>query len=209
MSEKDCGSHGKKRRLIYKRICAGILIFIFLVLLTILIVWAVLQPKKPRFIIQDATVYAFNVSTPNFITSNIQITISSRNPNDEIGIYYDWMDIYASYRNQQISLRTAIPPTYEGHKETNVWSPFVYGTAVPVAPYNFVALNQDESTGSVTLVIKIDGRIRFKVGSFTTGKYRLHVKCPAFIPLGSRSSGVVVSENAVKYQLVTSCRVSV
>ncbi|KAF5750576.1 protein YLS9-like [Tripterygium wilfordii] len=209
MSAKDCGSHGKKRQKIWRRIFWGILIFLFIVLVTILIVWAVLQPKKPKFIIQDITVYAFNASIPNFITSNFQVTISSRNPNDEIGIYYDRMSIYASYRNQQITLRTSIPPEYEGDKETNVWSPFIYGNSVPVAPYNSVTLSQDQSTGSVALIIKIDGRVRFKVGTFTTGRYRLHVKCPAFIQFGSQTSGVVVGDNAVKYQMLTSCSVSV
>lgn len=57
-------------------------------------------------------------------------------------------------------------------------------------------------------MIKIDGRVRWKVGSFVTGRYRLHVRCPAYIPFGNRNSGVVVG-NAVKYQLATRCSVSV
>ncbi|CAK7342005.1 unnamed protein product [Dovyalis caffra] len=208
MSAKDCGNHGERRRKLFRRIFAGILIFLLIALLVILLVWAILRPSKPKFILQDATVYAFNVSSPNFLTSNFQVTISSRNPNDKVGIYYDKLDIYATYRNQQITLRTALPNSYQGHKEIDVWSPFIYGTAVPVAPYNSVALSQDQATGSLLLMIKIDGRVRFKVGTFISGKYHLFVRCPAYIQFGSRTNGIMVGENAVKYQLVRSCSVS-
>ncbi|XP_015898848.1 NDR1/HIN1-like protein 1 [Ziziphus jujuba] len=215
MSSKDCGHHhGKKWRKIWKRIFAGLLIFFLIVLVTVLIIWAILQPSKPRFILQDVTVYTFNASIPNLLTSNFQVTISSRNPNDKIGVYYDRLDVYTTYRNQQITYRTAIPPTYQGHKEVNVWSPFVYGTNVPVAPYNSQALQQDKSTGTVFINIKIDGRVRWKVGTFISGRYHFYVRCPAYINLGPTgpaplNNGIVVGANAVKYQLVQRCSVSV
>ncbi|XP_021289985.1 NDR1/HIN1-like protein 1 [Herrania umbratica] len=209
MSAKDCGNHGKSRRKLFRRIIACILIFNLIVLITILLIWAILRPSKPKFILQDITVFAFNASTPNFLTSNFQVTVSSRNPNDKIGIYYDRLDIYASYRNQQITLRTAIPPTYQGHNEVNVWSPFVYGNMVPIAPDLFLALNSDQAAGSVFLTIKIDGRVRWKVGTFISGRYHLYVRCPAYVTFGSKTSGVIVGENAIKFQFVTRCSVSV
>ncbi|KAJ6864726.1 NDR1/HIN1-like protein 1 [Populus alba x Populus x berolinensis] len=208
MSSKDCGSHGHRRRRLFRRIFAGILIFLLIVLIIILLVWAILRPSKPKFILQDATVYAFNVSSPNLLTSNFQVTLSSRNPNDKVGIYYDKLDVYATYRNQQITPRTAIPTSYQGHNEIDVWSPFVYGSAVPVSPYNSVALSQDQATGTVMLMIKIDGRVRFKVGTFISAKYHLNVQCPAYIQFDSRTCGIIVCENAIKYQLVTRCSVS-
>ncbi|KAK4834298.1 hypothetical protein QYF36_020424 [Acer negundo] len=210
-AKSDCGNHGHRRRRLFQRIIAGILIFLLIALITILLVWAILRPTKPRFIIQDATVYAFNVSSPNLLTSNFQVTISSRNPNDKVGIYYDRLDIYAIYRNQQITYRTAIPSTYQGHKEINVWSPYVYGTAVPVAPYNAVSLAEDQNNGVIPLIFKIDGRVRWKVGTLITAKYHLYVKCDAMINFGNKQSqsGIVVGENAIKYQLAQSCSVSV
>ncbi|GMG98418.1 hypothetical protein Nepgr_000258 [Nepenthes gracilis] len=41
-------------------------------------------------------------------------------------VYYEKLDVYAAYRNQQITLPTLLPPTYQGHKDTVVWSPFLY-----------------------------------------------------------------------------------
>ncbi|KAL4340598.1 hypothetical protein GQ457_08G017630 [Hibiscus cannabinus] len=209
MSVKECGHHSKGRGKLLRKIIAGILIFLLVVLITILIIWAILRPNKPRFILQDTTVYGFNTSVPNFLTSSFQVTVSSRNPNDRIGIYYDRLDIYATYRNQQITPRTSLPPTYQGHKEVNVWSPFVYGNMVPISPDFSLALGSEQAAGSVFLTIRIDGRVRWKVGAFISGRYHLYVRCPAYITFGSRSNGFVVGDNAVKFQFVTRCSVSV
>ncbi|CAN8259719.1 unnamed protein product [Cochlearia groenlandica] len=211
MTSKDCGSHTHSPRRKFRRIIWSIIIILFIIFLTILLIWAILQPSKPRFLLQDATVYAFNVSgdPPNLLTSNFQITLSSRNPNDKIGVYYDRLDVYATYRSQQITFRTSIPSTYQGHKEVNVWSPFVSGTYVPVSPYNAVSLDGDRDNGFVRLVIVAEGRVRWKVGTFITGKYHLHVRCLADINFGNRGNGVLVGDNAVKYTLANMCSVSV
>lgn len=114
------------------------------------------------------------------------------------------INIYFSFICQQV-----IPPVYQGHKDVNVWSPFLYGNNVPVAPYNGIALAQDQSNGAINLLIKINGRVRWKVGSFISGRYHLHVACAAYIPIGnSKNTGIVIG-NAVKYQLSQSCTVNV
>ncbi|KAE9465639.1 hypothetical protein C3L33_02453, partial [Rhododendron williamsianum] len=178
MSEKECDHHKGKYGRLVRGFLAGLLILLFILLVVFLITWAVLQPKKPQFVLQDATVYALNVSAPNFVSSTISLTISSRNPNDNIGIYYDKLDVYATYQNQQITYYTAIPPTYQGHHDVNVWSPYIVGTNVPV-----------------------------RRGTITTGDYHFDVTCPALIRSVAKH-GITVG-NAIKYQLVQSCSVSV
>ncbi|XP_051131262.1 NDR1/HIN1-like protein 1 [Andrographis paniculata] len=207
--DKVCSHHKNKRRKLLRRCCAGFLILAFLVLLAVLIIWAILQPKEPRFLLQDATVFNLNVSAPNVISTTIQLTISSRNPNSRIGIYYERLRVYANYNNQQITTPTGIPPVYQGHKDVNIWSPFIFGANVPVAPYNGLLLGQDKSNGGVNFKFKIDGRVKWKVGAFVSGRYHLHVTCPAFVPIGnSKNTGIVVG-NAIKYQISRSCSVDV
>ncbi|KAI3706557.1 hypothetical protein L6452_24377 [Arctium lappa] len=209
MSVKHCSHHDDRKRKILKRIIAGLGILVVIVLIIFLITWAILQPKKPRFVLQDATIYTFNVSAPILLSSNFQVTIAARNPNSNIGIYYDTLETYAVYHSQQITYFTAIQPVYQGHKDTNIWSPFVYGTNVPVAPYNGASLSQDQANGAIGLVIKMNGRVRWKVGSFISGRYHLHVTCPAYIPFGNKNSGIAGVVTGVKYQLSQKCSVSV
>lgn len=213
MTVKECGHYEEDEessQLRYKRILLALLSILLLIAFIIFLVWIILQPKKPRFVLQDATLYAFNLSVPNLLTSNLQVTLSSRNPNDKIGIYYDSLDIYASYRNQQVTLATLLPTTYQGHKDVTVWSPYLYGNGVPVAPYLAPALAQDLNAGILLLDIRVDGRVKWKVGTWFSGGYRLHVNCPAYIMFSDRSAGAGVQVGpAVKFQLVQRCTVDV
>ncbi|KAK6926528.1 Late embryogenesis abundant protein, LEA_2 subgroup [Dillenia turbinata] len=214
MKEKECCHAEDERRALYRRIFGAVFALIILILLIILLIYLILRPTKPQFILQDATVFAFNMTSPNLLTSNLQVTLSSRNPNARIGIYYDRASVYASYRGQQFTLRTLLPSTYQGHKDVVVWSPFVFGDDVPVAPYLTAALTEDQMTGTVLIKIKVDGWIRWKVGTWISGHYHLHVTCPAFVNFGgaTQNTGVVgipVGPPAIKVQLVQGCTVDV
>ncbi|KAJ0468122.1 hypothetical protein HanIR_Chr14g0692921 [Helianthus annuus] len=184
MSVKECTHHKNKSQKLLRKLCSFFLILAFIVLLTFLITWAILQPRKPRFTLQDATIFSFNVSAPILLSSNFQVTVASHNPNSRIGVYYD----------------------------TNVWSPFVYGTNVPVAPYNGQSLSEDQENGSINLLIMLNGRVRWRVGRFISGRYHIHVRCPAYIPFGNKPNsaipGIVVG-TGIKYQLSTRCSVNV
>ncbi|CAA6673892.1 unnamed protein product [Spirodela intermedia] len=199
---------------LYWRIVWGLVLLVFLVLLTVLIVWLVLRPTKPKFYLQDASVTFFNASSefPNLISVSIQVVISTRNSNGRVGVYYDRLDVYAAYMSQQITPATPLPPTYQGHKDVLLWSPFLCGVNVPIAPYLAASLAQDKSDGLLILRVKILGRVRWKVGSWTSNRYRLTVDCPALL---SFSGDRAVSGNGyypsplIRFQRTSSCSVSV
>ncbi|CAL9161265.1 unnamed protein product [Musa hybrid cultivar] len=180
--------------------------FVLVVLLVVFITWLVLRPTKPIFYLKDATVYQFNLSlSDNILSTVLQATVSSHNPNSRIGVSYDRASVYVTYQNQQITLPTSIPPLYQGHHDINVWSPYLYGASVPVAPSICGSLQQDEAAGYLLLYLKIDGMVRWKVGTWTSGHYHLEVTCPAFFSVDSTSNGVAV----VRFQRMSPCSVSV
>ncbi|KHN19916.1 hypothetical protein glysoja_032396 [Glycine soja] len=199
MSVKECGHHSSQRRNLLRLILGATSAFVLLILLTIFLIWVILRPTKPRFTLQDATLFTFNLSTPtpNTLTLTMQVTLSSHNPNARVGVYYHALHVYASYRSQQISLATALPDTYQGHRDFAVWSPFLFGNVVPVS--------------AVMVNVKVNGRVKWKVGSWVSGRYHIYVNCPAYISFaGDRSiaaGGLVASP--VKFRLLQSCNVDV
>ncbi|XP_073027570.1 NDR1/HIN1-like protein 1 [Primulina eburnea] len=208
MTAKECGRIHHHRKKLCRRLLASLLGFSVLALFLILLVYLILRPTKPHFILQDATVYAFNLSPANLLTTSLQVTFSSRNPNERIGIYYDKIEVYASYHSQQITPPTLLPSSYQGHEDTTVWSPNLNGNSVPVAPYLAAALKQDRLTGTELINVRVEGRIRWKVGTFISGKYHLHVNCPAYVNFDSNSNSVVVGP-PINYQLLKNCHVDV
>ncbi|MBA0650607.1 hypothetical protein Goklo_018003 [Gossypium klotzschianum] len=203
----DCGRHDDKQQLA-KRVAVAIFGFLIVFAIVVFLVWAILHPIQPHFILQDVTIYAFNLTAPNYLTSNMQITLVSRNPNERIGIYYHKLDVLASYRNQQITLPTLIPRTYQGHQDVTVWSPLLYGNAVPVAPFLEVGLNQDMNAGMVLLNVKAFGQLKWKVGTWISGRYQININCPVYISFTGPTKAIQVGV-AMKYQLVQSCSVDI
>lgn len=212
MSSKDCGHHDHDKEKL-RLILVIITVFIALVLFIVFLVWIILLPTKPRFVLQEATVYVFNVSTtePSTLTTSMQITVASKNRMGKVGIYYQKLDVYATYRSQQVTMSTLLPSTYQDHNEIAVWSPFLYGNEIPVAPGLMMDLEQDQNVGAVLLNIRINGCVKWKVGTWISGKYNLNVNCPAYIKFGgfNPNGGITVGPVMKFESVVQGCSVDV
>ncbi|KAI4340473.1 hypothetical protein MLD38_025303 [Melastoma candidum] len=104
-----------------------------------------------------------------------------RNPNPRIRIYYQELDAYASYRDQQIAQPILLPESYQGHTEIVEWSPFLHCLLLPVSPFLEAHLREDCNVGTVRVKVKADGRVKWKAGSRVLGKYHLRASCPSLL----------------------------
>ncbi|XP_062183304.1 NDR1/HIN1-like protein 1 [Phragmites australis] len=207
---KDCGNHGDDD---LRQACRRLLCLLFalavIVAVIALIVYLVLRPTHPGFFLQDATLRQLDLSNGSapLLSTAVQVTIASRNPNGRVGVYYDRLDVYASYKYQQVTLAARLPPVYQGHGDVDVWSPVLTGPNVPFAPYLADALSKDVAAGYLIMEVRIDGRVRWKVGSWTSGHYHIFVTCPAFLITGGGNG--VPGTNGFRFQTATYCRVEV
>lgn len=110
-----------------------------------------------------------------------QVTIASRNPNERVGVYYKTLHAFTTYRDEPVTIPVSLPAIYQGHKDSTVWSPVMSGESVPVAPYVADAMKQDIAAGYVLLHVKLDGRVKWKVGSWVSGGYHIFINCPALL----------------------------
>ncbi|KAG6479300.1 NDR1/HIN1-like protein 26 [Zingiber officinale] len=189
-SPKDCSEQGlrsfhlgkkKKKKLLY-----GLVSLLTTILSLFFLVWFILHPSKPEFYLKDASVFQLSLggaaTTPRFLNSTIITTIVSKNPNARVGIYYDQMRTYAAYKGQQITGDVVLPPFFQGHQEVNVLSAALQGAGLPVAPSFGYEVERDQKTaGKMSLRLRMDGRLRWKVGMWVSGPYRVDVNCVAVI----------------------------
>ncbi|GAA0184536.1 hypothetical protein LIER_31824 [Lithospermum erythrorhizon] len=183
--------------------------FLLSVLSLILLVYLTLHPKKPQFSLQQADIYQFNLSNiPNFSTLNstIRLTLLSKNPNQRVGIYYDEIQVHASYKGQQITQNTPLPEFYQGHEDTNFLSASLNGIMLPVAPSFGYEVQRDQAAGRLMMNLKADGKLRWKVGTWVSGKYRFNVNCIAIIPFGSV---VAATSGPLRFREGTQCSTTV
>ncbi|VAI03651.1 unnamed protein product [Triticum turgidum subsp. durum] len=179
---KDCGNHGEDD---IRRTCRRFLAFLFFLALVVaviaLIVYLVLRPTHPRFYLQDASLRQLDVLTAN--ASAAAGVLST------------------------VLQASALPPVYQGHGDVEVWSPVLSGPNVPFAPYLADALAKDVQARYLILQVKIDGRVRWKVGSWISGHYHIFVTCPAFL-IGTGGNGAP-GANGLRFQTATYCHVEV
>lgn len=174
-----------------------------ILLFVVFVIYLALHPHKPRFYLQNATVRQLNLSN-GLLTSSLQFSVVSHNPNNRIGVIYDDLNTYASYLGQQITGECPLPPFYQDHNDINVLAPILNGNAVPLATFVCEHLNYERQNGLLSLTLKMDGRVRWKVGTWTSGHYHLNVNCWAILGMNNNDIG-----GHVPLQPGTKCHVEV
>ncbi|KAJ6825285.1 NDR1/HIN1-like protein 1 [Iris pallida] len=201
-SPKHCAKKGFHiEALLKKKLVYFFSTLLSLILFVVFVVWLVLHPSKPEFYLKDTSIYELTLSPHQLINSSIQATLLSKNPNTRVGVYYDSVRAYAVYKDQQITGESPLPPFYQGHEDTNLLSASLCGAGVPVAPSVGYEVGHDvQVAGRMLLLLKLDGQLRWKVGSWVSGTYRFDVDCAAVVGVlqppggggGSSSSGVLL-----------------
>ncbi|KAG6667183.1 hypothetical protein I3843_01G078900 [Carya illinoinensis] len=164
-------------------LCTFITILLLLLGVTALTLWLVYRPHKPQFKVVGASIYDFNTTTPQVISTTMQFTVVTRNPNKRLSIYYDRLSVFVSYKDQAITPQVMLPPLFHEKHSTVVVSPVVGGGTVPVSVEVANGLMMDEAYGVVGLRLVLMGRLRWKAGPIRTGHYGVYVKCDILMGL--------------------------
>ncbi|GAV78872.1 LEA_2 domain-containing protein [Cephalotus follicularis] len=173
----------KPMSVLRQTLCIAVAIFLLLAGVTALIVWLIYRPIKPQFSVVGAAIYDLNTTSLPFISTSMQFTVVTRNPNKRVSIYYDKLSAYVSYRNQQITPSLYLPPLYQAEKSTVALSPVLGCVGVPVSVEVANGLMMDEAYGVVAFRLVFLGRLRWKAGAIRTGRYGVYVKCDVLVGL--------------------------
>lgn len=184
----------------YKKLFYAFFTCLFSVLSIIFVIYFLLHPSKPEFSLKEANIYQLNLFTnPQLVNSSIQLTLLSKNPNQKVGIYYDELLVHASYKGQQITVSTSLPSFYQGHEGSNLLTASLTGNGVPVASSFRYEVIRDTTVGKMVMNLKVNGRLRWKLGTWVSRKYRFNVNCAAIMPFGpSIPSGPLSSKQGTQ-----------
>jgi|UniRef100_A0A2N9GIX2 hypothetical protein len=188
-----CGCFG----CLFGCLCECIFSLIFKLVFTVLILvgiaavifWFLVRPNNLKFYVTDASLTQFNFTTNNNLQYNLDLNITVRNPNKRIGIYYDTIQASTYYEGQRFDT-VSLTPFYQGHKNTSLLSQVFDGQKLVLLGTSEVSnFNSEKSNGVYSIDVKLNLKIRVKVGWIKIGHFKPKIDCGLKVPLSGSSSG--------------------
>lgn len=157
-------------------VAIGIAAFIF---------WLIYRPNLLKFHVTDAELTTFNLTTTNTLNYDLKFNLTLRNPNKKIGVYYDRIEARAYLEDQRFGAQT-FTPFYQGHKNTTVLSAVFQGQKMVLLDSDHLSdFNEDKAAGVYSIDMKLYLRVRFKIGSLKTFRFKPKIKCDLNLPLST------------------------
>ncbi|XP_008443592.2 NDR1/HIN1-like protein 10 [Cucumis melo] len=163
---------------------------------SILILWLIFITNKIKFNVTDATLTQFNFTNNDTqLHYNLGVFFTIRNPNKQVGIYYDTIDATAMYKGQNFDTRL-LTPFYQGSSTTSLLKGRFEGQQVVVIPNNTVSeLKSEKLSGVYSIDVEFRLSLRLKFGLFKFIRVRPKVGCGFQVPLNF--SGASSFQNAI------------
>ncbi|XP_039142347.1 NDR1/HIN1-like protein 26 [Dioscorea cayenensis subsp. rotundata] len=198
-SPEHCANKGLNIKKLNKKILYGLSTFIFSIFSLLLFIYFILHPSNPQFYLKNTNLYQLT----SLSNSTIDITLMSKNPNSHVGIYYDKLNVYTTYKGEEITDISELPPFYQGQGETSFLSTSMQGSGMTVSTSLGYEFGRDRSSGKLLLGVKLDGRLRWKVWFWVFGRYPLHVSCTVVISFRPGDNAGILSASAQGTQCST------
>ncbi|CAI9087745.1 OLC1v1021897C1 [Oldenlandia corymbosa var. corymbosa] len=175
-----------------KLACSIFLFLLFLIGMITFILWLSLRPHRPRFHIRDFSIPAITQAN-GFQNAQINFNVTARNPNANIGVYYDSTHVSVWYDDQSVGATPVLFPFYQGPKNTTIIDGSLSGATLTVDNQRWQEFVSDRSQGRVVFKLEVTSVIRFKISSWNSKRHTMHANCDAEV--GSDGSILETSKN--------------
>ncbi|OMO94283.1 Late embryogenesis abundant protein, LEA-14 [Corchorus capsularis] len=195
----------KKRSCLCKCLCWTISLLLLLILVLGILVglfFLVFQPKLPKYSIDNLQITQFSPSSvDSSVSAAFDVTITARNPNEKIGIYYEGGSHISAYYTETELCQGSMPKFYQGHENTTVLllpltGRIENGTAVLTA-----VQEQQQQTGNIPLRVRVKQPVRIKVGKLKLFKVKFLVKCGLVVDALSANNAISIQSSSCSFTL--------
>ncbi|KAI3823893.1 hypothetical protein L1987_05338 [Smallanthus sonchifolius] len=171
-----------------KLICAVFLSILFTVGLVTFVLWLSLRPHRPRFHIHEFSIPS--LAEPNGLsTARVTFNVTARNPNLEIGIYYDTVNLTLYYQDQVIATTPLLFPFYQSPKNTAIIYGKLSGPTLKIDNARWMRFFAARKRGVVPFRLDVASSIRFKVSTWDSRRHKMHANCE----IGVGSNGMLLA----------------
>lgn len=194
----------RKRSCLCKCMCWTIsllLILIIIIAATVGILWLAFKPKLPKFSVDRMQVSQFKLSDNSSLEATFNVTITARNPNEKIGIYYEGGSRINVYYTDTKLCEGSLPKFYQGHKNTTVLNIPLTGQTENATALANTLQEQQQRTGNVPLNLRVKQPVRIKLGKLKLMKVNFRVRCRLVVnSLNPDNNSIRIQDSSCKFR---------
>ncbi|ONK64110.1 uncharacterized protein A4U43_C07F22180 [Asparagus officinalis] len=196
--------HGRTRRpfiaLLTTARSPSLILLIVIVAATIGILYLVLDPKLPKYSVDRLRITDFSVDSGLNARASFNLTVTAKNPNKHIGIYYE-DNSHLSVWYSDISLcEGSFPVFYQGHRNTTVMTVTLSGQT-KLGSDVVTALRAQQQTGKIPLKFRGDVPVKVKLGGLKLWKVTSRVRCDLVVDSLNANNQISIKTSDCKFSL--------
>ncbi|KAL6840752.1 hypothetical protein ACP4OV_029616 [Aristida adscensionis] len=159
-------------------LCAVVLTVVLAAGIIFFVLWLSLRPHRPKFFLAEFSILSLNRQS-GLANLPVRFIVNEQNPNQKIGIYYGAIDGSVYYGDQLIASGPVMPRFYQAPKgEVAVRGELTATGPVPTDRM-WQRFAGEVSAGSVTMRLRFNSTVRFKVKVWDTREHHVKVDCEA------------------------------
>ncbi|KAF3647774.1 putative receptor-like serine/threonine-protein kinase ALE2-like [Capsicum annuum] len=190
--------------------CCCCLFITFLIVILILlaaiagaIFWVLYRPQRPSFSVSTLQVSQFNLTSTK-LASKFNLSIVARNPNKKISFLYDPINISFNSDDSEIG-SGSLPAFTHDTKNTTTLKTVVSSSGTTLDDSVISTLRSKlNKKKNLPLEIKLDTKVKVKIGSLKTTKVGIRVNCDGIkitVPSGKTPTKATTSDVKCKVDL--------
>ncbi|KAJ9190329.1 hypothetical protein P3X46_001545 [Hevea brasiliensis] len=185
-----------------------VIIFTLLLLAAIAgaIIYVIYRPHRPTFAVSGLKVSSLNLTSSSHLTTNINLNITTRNPNKKLVYIYNPVTISVTTDKDGILIGNGLLPSFvHGTKNTTFLKASITSSGQQLDDTSSSELKTDlKSNNGLGLKIELETKVKVKMGGLKTPKVGIRVSCEgikATVPSGKTATTASVSKAKCKVDL--------
>jgi hypothetical protein len=185
-----------------------VVIFTLIVLAAIAgaIIYVLYRPHRPTFVVSGLKISSLNLTSTSHLTTNIDLNITTRNPNKKLVYTYNPITISVTTEKDGILAGSGLLPSFvHGTKNTTFLRAAIISSGLQLDDKSGSKLTSDlKSKDGVALKLELETKVKVKMGGLKTPKARIRVSCQgikATVPSGKQATKASVSNAKCKVDL--------
>ncbi|XP_010248776.1 PREDICTED: protein YLS9-like [Nelumbo nucifera] len=197
-------SHSKppKRSCCCRCLCWTISLLILQVIVVAIagaILYLVFQPKLPKYSVDRLLITSFQPNSDGSLYAQFNVTITARNPNKKIGIYYEDGSQLSVYYTDTKLCEGSLPKFYQGHQNTTVLNVALTGQ-VQDGNALMSTLTAQQQTGSIPLRLRARVPVKVKLGKLKLKKVKFLVRCNLVVDSLAANGFIRIRTSSCKFR---------